>query len=630
LCIASASQKRKKGNVGFKLDFHKAYNSLEWVFICRVLKAIGFDTKIIDLIFQCISTVSFTLLLNGCKSASFSPSKGIRQGDPLSLYLFILCSEVLAHLINRDVERGQINGLKIAPRAPPISKLLYVDDVLLFCGAKINEVSSLLRCVEKYCVWSSQLVSIDKSGVFVSKGVHPHFCRQIKDQWGFKTLPKDAKYLRLPLFLTHKKAKDFSFVKERLESKVSGWKRKCLSWSGRAILIKSVAQSILSYAMSAFKLLKGLCFELDAMFRKFWWNLSKDGSRYFTPMAWTKLCKPLCDGGLGFRSFQTANEALIAKLVWWVLSSRDCFCIKVLRAKYKVGPKWLDSSLASNASFSWRGLESSKALLCNGACKLVGSSENTLVWEDPWVPDLPAFRPHPKNELVPKLSWSVAHFMKPDKSDWNIDLLKQVFYDLSVHAILNIPKWSSVEKDKWIWTKTPNGILTTKSAFKEILTETNSIVANPLLSKIWKLQLHDCLKMHLWRLAASLLPTKDIIFRFASALDSGCVLCENHVESVVHLFWECSLVRAIWFGSKWRIHIDQLLISSLCQLVQLIVDPPNELNIDNSDKIAFTLYGSLILDQIWKVRNLKVHEGTEVEIVKLMRNLASLDREHSC
>ena len=221
-CFSQSKKKKKEGNVGFKLDFHKAYDSLEWVFICRVLKAIGFDTKIIDLIFQCISIVSFTLLLNGCKSASFSPSKGIRQGDPFSLYLFILCSEVLARLINRDVERGQINGLKIAPRAPPISKLLYADDVLLFCGAKTNEVSSLLRCVEKYCVWSSQLVSIDKSDVFVSKGVHPHFCRQIKDQWGFKTLPKDAKYLRLPLFLTHKKAKDFSFVKERLESKVSG------------------------------------------------------------------------------------------------------------------------------------------------------------------------------------------------------------------------------------------------------------------------------------------------------------------------------------------------------------------------------------------------------------------------
>ena len=184
--------------------------------------------------------------------------------------------------------------------------------------------------------------------------------------------------------------------------------------------------------MSAFRLPEGLCFKLDAVVKKFWWNPSKDGSRFFTPMAWKKLCKPLCDRGLGFRSFQTTNKTLIAKLAWWVLSSWDSFYIKVLRVKYKVGPKWLDSSLALNASFSWRGLKSSKTLLYNGACKLVGSGENILVWEDLWVPDLPAFRPHPKNELVLKLSWSVAHFMKPDKSDWDINLLKQVFDDLSV------------------------------------------------------------------------------------------------------------------------------------------------------------------------------------------------------
>ena len=88
--------KKRKGSVGFKLDFHKAYDSLEWTFILRVLKVVGFDQKVINLIYQCISTVSFTLLLNGSKSSSFSPSRGIRHGDPLSPYLFILCSEVLA------------------------------------------------------------------------------------------------------------------------------------------------------------------------------------------------------------------------------------------------------------------------------------------------------------------------------------------------------------------------------------------------------------------------------------------------------------------------------------------------------------------------------------------------------
>ena len=211
----------------------------------------------------------------------------------------------------------------------------------------------------KYCGWSGLSISKDKSGVFVSKGVHPHFCCQIKDHWGIKAIPKDAKYLGLPLFLTNSKAKEFTFVTDWLNAKISGWKRKCLSWAGRATLIKSVAQSILSYAMSAFRLPKGLCSDLDAVVRKFWWNPSKDGNSFFTPLAWTSLCKPLCDGGLGFHSFQTANEVFIVKLAWWVLSNRDSFCVRILRAKYKVGFKWLNSNPVPSDSFSWKGVEKS-------------------------------------------------------------------------------------------------------------------------------------------------------------------------------------------------------------------------------------------------------------------------------
>ena len=78
--------------------------------------------------------------------------------------------------------------------------------------------------------------------------------------------------------------------------------------------------------------------------------------------------------------------------------------MRILRAKYKVGSKWLVDRPASSASYSWRGLESCKPLLIKGACKLVGSGENILVWEDPWVPDLPGFRPQPHSDHVPRLS----------------------------------------------------------------------------------------------------------------------------------------------------------------------------------------------------------------------------------
>ena len=117
--------KRKKGSVGFKLNFKKAYDSLEWDFILTILRSIDFDPKFVNLIHQCISTVKFTLLLNGSKISTILPSRGLRQGDPLSPYLFILCVDVVARLINREVARGAIKGVKLGSRAVAISKLFY-------------------------------------------------------------------------------------------------------------------------------------------------------------------------------------------------------------------------------------------------------------------------------------------------------------------------------------------------------------------------------------------------------------------------------------------------------------------------------------------------------------------------
>ena len=266
------------------------------------------------MIFQCLSTVNFTLLLNGTKSASFSPSKSIRQGGPLSPYLFILCSEIMARLINRASDDGSISGVKMALGGLFISKLIYADDVLLFCGAKIAKVEVLMGCVNKFCYWSGLSLNIDKSGMFVSKGVHSQFSWQVKHLWGFKPLAKEVKYLGLPLFLSANKVKDFAFMKEKLESRVSGWKSKCLSWAGHVTLIKSVAQATPVYSMSVFKLPKVLCSNLDAIVRKFWWCPQKDSNKFYTPMAWASLCKPRSQGGLEFRQFERFNEAMLAKL----------------------------------------------------------------------------------------------------------------------------------------------------------------------------------------------------------------------------------------------------------------------------------------------------------------------------
>jgi hypothetical protein len=204
-----------------------------------------------------------------------------------------------------------------------------------------------------------------------------------------------------------------------------------------------------------------------------------------------------------------------------------------------------------------------------------------------------------------------------------------VFNDESVQAIKNIPKWSIGKEDRWSWIKTANGVLSSKLAFKEISSSVaGQSEVNQSLSKIWKSRLHDCLKMHLWRVAAGLLPTKESLSRFATSFDYICVLCDHSCESDVHLFWDCPMARALWFGSRWGIKTDQITMSSSCQIVELLLAPPIELEISFADNDSFLLNGALILDQIWKLRNSKMHEGKWVIMENLERNISMSGTEH--
>ena len=156
----------------------------------------------------------------------------------------------------------------------------------------MSELSSLKICLEKYCSWSGQKVNVEKSGFFPSKGVSQQFLNHIKACWGINRLPPNTKYLGVPLFFTSSRCKDLLPVKERLENKLSGWKSKNLSWSGRATLIKSVAQTIPAYHMSTIQLHTKSFWELDGVIRRFWWNPKSREGQYLTPMAWSSLCWP--------------------------------------------------------------------------------------------------------------------------------------------------------------------------------------------------------------------------------------------------------------------------------------------------------------------------------------------------
>ena len=344
-------------------------------------------------IMACVSSVTFEVMVNGGKSKSFKPSRRLRQGDPLSSYLFIFGQEVLSRLIDHELKLKNAAGIKTSISGPTISHVMYADDVVLFSKASRKDAASLVKTLEKYCVWSGQSINRNKSGVYFSKYTHSQARRSIKSILQVKSLKKEAVYLGAPMFLSRAPSKDFAFLQDKPEAKLAGWRSKCLSWAERKTLINSVAQTIPIYTMSTFNIPNKVCDKLDLMARRFWWKPNQREGRFMAWRAWDKLCYPRSAGGLGFKKSKSINSALLAKLAWLVASKRDSLCLRILRAKYKVKEDWLQAEATKYASPIWKAIEGARVIVKKGACFLIGDGESVDIWLDPWVPWVHNFIP---------------------------------------------------------------------------------------------------------------------------------------------------------------------------------------------------------------------------------------------
>lgn len=142
----------KSSFMALKLDMSKAYNRVKWPYLEKLMRRIGFDERWVALMMECITLVSCSILINGDPINVIHPSRGIKQGDPLSPYLFVLCTKCLHSLLHRVDEPSHIWGVSICKKGPRLTHLFLVDDGLVFCRASMSEcqkVQSLLSCYEK-------------------------------------------------------------------------------------------------------------------------------------------------------------------------------------------------------------------------------------------------------------------------------------------------------------------------------------------------------------------------------------------------------------------------------------------------------------------------------------------------
>lgn len=365
-CLNKIRQSRgsRNGLIAMKLDISKAYDRVEWSFVKGTMQKLGFSVRLVDLVMNCISTASFSVLINGVAKGLIHHQRGLRQGCPFSPYLFIMCAKVFSCLLVRAEGQNLFHGLKFS-REISVTHRLFTDDSLVFTRASNAECRELKKVFDYYTAASGQIFNYEKSSMFFSSSTSQQLGEEISNIFYLAVVSKHEKYLGLPSMVGRAKISFFNDIKLRVLSKLSSWQSKCFSSGGKEVLIKAVAQAVPAYAMSVFKIAQTLCSDMEKAIARFWWG-STGGKKSIHWSSWNRLCQAKTKRGLGFRDLSCFNQALIAKQGWRILHKPDSLMAKILKAKYFKGAGFMEAKLGSNPSFVWRSILWGRHLLKEG------------------------------------------------------------------------------------------------------------------------------------------------------------------------------------------------------------------------------------------------------------------------
>jgi hypothetical protein len=222
----------------------------------------GFAERWIGLLMTCVHSISYSILINGQPQGHIIPTRGVRQGDPLSPYFFILCAEAMSSLLHFKEMSGLLSGIPIGRSGISINHLFFANDSLPFCRANLREwgtIQEVLLCYENA---SGQKVNRDTTSCFFSRNTEPASRSMMLGAVGVASTQNYARYLGLLAFIGRSKVSAFNDIKSRIWRRMNGWKEKFLSHGRKEILLKAVLQAIPTYTMSIFQLPKTLCREI--------------------------------------------------------------------------------------------------------------------------------------------------------------------------------------------------------------------------------------------------------------------------------------------------------------------------------------------------------------------------------
>jgi len=325
-------RRRRMSELCFKVDFEKAYDSVSWEFLYDMLRRLGIHSRWIMWIKGCLASASVSVLVNGSSTEEFYPSKGLRQGDPLAPFLFLVVAEGLAGLVRQAAKANLYDNLNIGRTEVGLCMLQFANDTLFLCQDAFSNVFTLKAILQGFEVASGLKMNFHKSklaGINVGKSNMDCYTKTMN----CSQMEVPFTYLGIEVGGNPRKKKFWEPVLKKLKSRLSVWKGRFLSMAGRLCLIKSVLSAIPLYYLSLFKAPEVVCKSIISIQRSFLWGWGKE-KRSVAWVKWKDLCQPKGEGGLRIRDIRKFNHALLAKWKWRCISEGKGRWKEVIHSKY--------------------------------------------------------------------------------------------------------------------------------------------------------------------------------------------------------------------------------------------------------------------------------------------------------
>ncbi|GKB40287.1 RNA-directed DNA polymerase, eukaryota, reverse transcriptase zinc-binding domain protein [Tanacetum coccineum] len=617
-------RRRKKQSLIFKVDFEKAYDSVRWDFLDDILVKFGFGIKWRGWIQNCLNSSKGSILVNGSPTEEFQFYKGLKQGDPLSPFLFILVMESLHISFQRVVDVGMFTGIKLSSSLN-ISHLFYADDAIFLGQWNDSNIDTLVHVMECFYRVSGLRINLCKSKIM---GIHVDADRikSAASKLGCLVLNTPFLYLGTKVGENMSRVHAWKEVIVKIKSRLSNWKLKTLSIGGRFTLLKSVLGSTPIFHMSIYKVPSSVLHLLESI-RSHFFHGHDPRSKKASWVNWNKVLTAKERGGLGVSSLYALNRGLMCKWVWRFFAHKSLLWSRVIKAIH--GPEGgLITDVRRGFRSTWTSIVQEVKKLQNQGVNIfdyirikIGNGDNTSFWKDKWhnegvlkdvFPRLYALERHQNVTIHTKLiDYSLVNsFRRNPRSgveEFQLDNLSRLVSTITLSSAV----------DRYVWSLENSGEFSVKSirqvidanCFPVIHSATRWVKSVPLKVNIMA-----------WKIKMDGLPTRMNISRRGIEIDSiVCPICNSGAESSCHIFFQCNLVRQLArkISSWWN--VDYVDVSSYEEWYTWLVSLRLQANLKAVfEGIFYCLWWS-----VWMFRNKILFEKDTPSQARIFDNLVS-------